>query len=155
MLQPLALTLGEPAGMGPDITFAAWHRRSASDLQPFYILADPNFLRRCAAALAPDVPIVVTTPSAAASTFRDALPIVDIGITVSAKPGHPDATSAIAAITSIRHAVADVTSGCAAAMVTNPIAKSVLYQSGFDEHGSTEFRTEPYTAPGGRGRNPE
>jgi 4-hydroxythreonine-4-phosphate dehydrogenase len=154
MLQPLALTLGEPAGIGPDITFAAWRRRIADDLQPFYILADPEFLRRSGAALAPDVPIAVTTPSAAASMFRDALPVVDIGVTVSAKPGHPDATSAVAAITSIRHAVADVTSGCAAAMVTNPIAKSVLYQSGFDEPGHTEFLAKLAADPAGKCPHP-
>ena len=150
MLQPLALTLGEPAGIGPDITFAAWRRRIASDLQPFYILADPEFLRRCGAALARDVPIVVTTPSAAASIFRDALPVIDIGVAISAKPGYPDATSAVAAITSIRRAVADVTRGLAAAIVTNPIAKSVLYQAGFDEPGHTEFLAKLATDKSGK-----
>src|SRR5437763_12517482 len=109
MLQPLALTLGEPAGIGPDITFAAWRRRNESRLQPFYILADPEFLRQRAAALAPDVPISITTPSNAATKFQDALPVVDIGVAASAKPGYPDSTSAAAAIASIRRAVADVT----------------------------------------------
>jgi 4-hydroxythreonine-4-phosphate dehydrogenase len=154
MLRPLALTLGEPAGIGPDITFAAWRRRIASDLQPFYILADPEFLRRYGAMQAPDVPIATTTPSAAAALFRDALPVVDIGVAVSAKPGHPDTTSAAAVITSIRHAVADVTSGCAAAMVTNPIAKSVLYRSGFDEPGHTEFLAKLAADPAGRTPHP-
>jgi 4-hydroxythreonine-4-phosphate dehydrogenase len=154
MLQPLALTLGEPAGIGPDITFAAWRRRTESGLQPFYILADPDFLRRRGAALAPDIPISVTTPSAAASTFTDALPVVDIGVAVSAKPGHPDATSAVAAIASIRRAVRDVTSGHAAAMITNPIAKSVLYQSGFGEPGHTEFLAKLAADPAGRCPHP-
>ena len=139
MLQPLALTLGEPAGIGPDITFAAWRRRAEHDLQPFYILADPLFLRERAAGLAPDVPIAAATPSTAVSIFGNALPVVDIGVAISAKPGHPDATSAAAAIASIRRGVSDVQRGDAAAIVTNPIAKNVLYRSGFDEPGHTEF----------------
>jgi 4-hydroxythreonine-4-phosphate dehydrogenase len=65
MALPLALTLGEPAGIGPDITFAAWRRRAELGLTPFYILADPVFLRGCAERIAPDVPVAVVEPSAA------------------------------------------------------------------------------------------
>jgi 4-hydroxythreonine-4-phosphate dehydrogenase len=104
--------------------------------------------------LAPDVPIAVTTPSATVSIFSHALPVVDIGVTVSANPGHPDPTSAIAAIASIRHAVEDVISGRAAAMVTNPIAKSVLYESGFDEPGHTEFLAKLAADPAGKCPHP-
>src|SRR5712671_2398204 len=139
MLRPLALTLGEPAGIGPDITFAAWRRRAELDLKPFYILADPAFLRRRAEEIAPDVPIAVVGPAAAAATFRNALPVVDIDVAVTAKPGRPDDSSAPAAIAAIRRAVADVLSGDAAAIVTNPVAKNVLYRSGFAEPGHTEF----------------
>mgnify|MGYP001138655103 CR=1 FL=1 len=77
MPPPLALTLGEPAGIGPDITFAAWRRRTELNLAPFYLLADPDFVARCAQRIAPDVPISVVEPAAAATSFASALPVVD------------------------------------------------------------------------------
>src|SRR5262249_14674573 len=128
-----------PAGIGPDITFAAWRRRAALSLAPFYVLADPAFLRRCAARIAPDLSIAVVEPAGATTTFATALPVVDIGVAVTAEPGHPDASSAPAAIAAIRHSVADIHAGVAAAVVTNPVAKNVLYQSGFAEPGHTEY----------------
>ena len=139
MPSPLALTLGEPAGIGPDITFAAWRRRAEFGLAPFYLLADPAFVARRAERIAPDVTIAVVEPQAAGAAFETALPVVDIGVTVSAEPGHPDRSSAPAAITAIRRAVADVSTGVASAIVTNPIAKNVLYRSGFAEPGHTEY----------------
>src|SRR5712672_671037 len=139
MALPLAVTLGEPAGIGPDITFAAWRRRAELGLAPFYILADPVFLRGCAERIAPDVPVAVVEPSAAVAAFAQALPVVDIGVTITAKPGHPDDSSAPAAITAIRRAVHDVHSGRARAVVTNPVAKAILYRSGFAEPGHTEY----------------
>jgi 4-hydroxythreonine-4-phosphate dehydrogenase len=148
MAAPLALTLGEPAGIGPDITFAAWRRRAELD-GAFYILADPEHLRRCAARMAPDVPIAVVEPAAANTAFKTALPVVDIGVPVTAEPGRPDASSAPAAITAIRRAVADVESGAAAAIVTNPIAKNVLYRSGFAEPGHTEYLAKLAAQPNG------
>jgi 4-hydroxythreonine-4-phosphate dehydrogenase len=139
MSRPLALTLGEPAGIGPDITFAAWRRRADLALLPFYILADPEFLRSRAKRMGIDIPIAVVTPAGAGAAFKTALPVVDIGIAVTAQPGRPDATSAPAAIAAIRRAVADVNAGAAAAVVTNPVAKNVLYESGFAEPGHTEY----------------
>jgi 4-hydroxythreonine-4-phosphate dehydrogenase len=139
MPSPLALTLGEPAGIGPDITFAAWRRRAELGLAPFYLLADPAFVARRAERIAPDVTIAVVEPQAAGAAFETALPVVDIGVTVSAEPGHPDRSSAPAALTAIRRAVADVSTGVASAIVTNPIAKNVLYRSGFAEPGHTEY----------------
>jgi 4-hydroxythreonine-4-phosphate dehydrogenase len=139
MARPLALTLGEPAGIGPDITFAAWRRRADLDLAPFYLLADPAFIERRAERIAPDVSIAVVEPAAAAGAFEAALPVVDIGVPVSAEPGRPDGSSAPAAIAAIRRAVADVNAGVASAIVTNPVAKNVLYRSGFAEPGHTEF----------------
>jgi 4-hydroxythreonine-4-phosphate dehydrogenase len=139
MARPLALTLGEPAGIGPDVTVAAWRRRAELDLAPFYLLGDPAFMVRRAERIAPDVSIAVVEPAAAASAFDAALPVVDIGVPVSAEPGRPDGSSAPAAITAIRRAVADVNAGVASAIVTNPVAKNVLYRSGFAEPGHTEF----------------
>ena len=139
MRGPLALTLGEPAGIGPDITFAAWRRRAELELAPFYLIADPAFIARRARRMAPGLAISVVEPATAAAAFADSLPVVDIGIEISAEPGRPDSSSAPAALAAIRRAVADVAGGAARAIVTNPIAKNVLYRSGFAEPGHTEF----------------
>jgi 4-hydroxythreonine-4-phosphate dehydrogenase len=136
---PLALTLGEPAGIGPDLTAAIWQRRSELDLPPFYVVGDPDFLVRRASLLGLNLPVATVTPSQASAVFPQALPVVPLGLSVTAEPGCPDASSAPAAIGSIRRAVADVLEGRAAAIVTNPIAKNVLYRSGFAEPGHTEF----------------
>ena len=138
-MQPLALTLGEPAGIGPDLAVAVWRRRAELDLPRFYLIADPDFIRRRAERLGLEVPIATVTPAAAAAAFPSALPVVDLDVAVSAEPGRPDRSSAPAAIASLRRAVADVLSGAAAAVVTSPVAKNVLYSWGFAEPGQTEF----------------
>jgi 4-hydroxythreonine-4-phosphate dehydrogenase len=139
MSRVLALTLGEPAGIGPDITLAIWARRHDLDLPAFYVVADPQFLSRRAKRLSLDVPIEVVTPTNAAAAFGRALPVVALGLPATAEPGAPDTASAPAAIASIDRAVADVIGGSAAAVVTNPVAKSVLYKSGFTDPGHTEY----------------
>ncbi len=136
---PLALTIGEPAGIGPDLTIAIWRRRAELDVPAFYLIGDVEFIRRRASVLGLDLPIAVVTPAEANAAFARALPVVPLGLSVTAAPGKPDASSAPAAIASIRRAVADVMAGRAAAMVTNPVAKNVLYRSGFAEPGHTEF----------------
>jgi 4-hydroxythreonine-4-phosphate dehydrogenase len=108
-------------------------------LPAFYLIADPEFIRQRARVLGVDVTLSVVTPAQAATTFARALPIVALDASITASPGAPDASSAPAAIASIRRAVADVLAGNAAAVVTNPIAKNVLYRSGFAEPGHTEF----------------
>jgi 4-hydroxythreonine-4-phosphate dehydrogenase len=138
-VQPLALTLGEPAGIGPDLALAVWSRRSELDVPPFYLVADPDFLKLRAEQLGLDVPIATVTPRAAAAAFGSALPVVAIDVAVTAAPGRPDRSSAPAAVASIRRATADVMAGSAAAVVTNPVAKNVLYNWGFAEPGHTEF----------------
>ena len=138
-MQPLALTIGEPAGIGPDLSLAVWYRRAELNIPPFYIVGDPDFLRRRAGRLGVNVPITTAKPSAAAATFPSALPVAPLDIAISAEPGHPDRSSAPAAVASIRRAVADVMAGTAAAVVTNPVAKNVLYSWGFAEPGHTEF----------------
>jgi len=139
MTRPLALTLGEPAGIGPDITLAAWQRRAELGLPPFYLLADPDFIAARARLLGLTVPVRVTDAANAAGAFASALPIVHLAEQVTARPGEPDPSSGPAAIASIRRAVADVFAGRAHAVVTNPVAKAVLYRTGFAEPGHTEF----------------
>jgi len=138
-VQPLALTLGEPAGIGPDLALAVWHRRVELNVPPFYVAADPQFLGRRAVSLGLNVPLSVVNPEAAVAAFHTALPVVALDVAASAEPGRPDRSSAPAALASIRRAVADVMRGAAAAVVTNPVAKNVLYKSGFAEPGHTEF----------------
>ncbi len=135
----LALTLGEPAGIGPDIAIDVWRRRAELSLPPFYIVGDSAFLARRAERLGVPVPMRSVAPGEAAGVFATALPVVELGLAIAAEPGRPDASSAPAAIAAIRRAVADVIAGEAAAVVTNPVAKNVLYRSGFAEPGHTEF----------------
>jgi 4-hydroxythreonine-4-phosphate dehydrogenase len=153
MAKPLALTSGEPAGIGPDITIKAWLRRAELKLPPFYLLGDCDLLRDRAKALGLDVTLADSSPEDALATFANALPVVATGSAATARPGQPDDTSADAAISSIRQAVGDVVAGRAGAVVTNPIAKSVLYRAGFRHPGHTEFLAE-LAATGGHTPQP-
>jgi 4-hydroxythreonine-4-phosphate dehydrogenase len=142
MAKPLALTLGEPAGIGPDITIKTWLRRNELKLPAFYLLGDRDLLGRRAKALGLEIKLADVRAEEALDTFADALPVVTTGHAASARPGQPDDTSADATIASIRQAVSDVIAGRAGAVVTNPIAKSVLYRAGFRHPGHTEFLAE-------------
>jgi 4-hydroxythreonine-4-phosphate dehydrogenase len=148
METPLALTLGEPAGIGPDIAIKAWLRRHELKLPPFYLLGDLDYVARRAKRLGVVVALADIGPEQAASAFDAALPVVSTGHTATAEPGRPDDTSAPAALASIRQAVADVVAGRAGAVVTNPIAKNVLYRAGFRHPGHTEFLAELAAAGG-------
>ena len=142
MAKPLALTSGEPAGIGPDITIKAWLRRNELKLPPFYLLGDRDLLNERAKTLGLKIKLADVRAEDALCTFGDALPIVATGHAATALAGRPDGTSADAAMASIRQAVADVVAGRASAVVTNPIAKSVLYRAGFRHPGHTEFLAE-------------
>jgi 4-hydroxythreonine-4-phosphate dehydrogenase len=135
-LAPLALTLGEPAGI------AAWLRRNELKLPPFYLIGDRAFLAERARALGLDIPFADVTAERAVQAFASALPVQETGHRVTATASHPDDSSAPAALASIRQAVADVRSGRASAVVTNPIAKNVLYRAGFKHPGHTEYLAE-------------
>ena len=140
--KPLALTMGEPAGIGPEVTLQAWHRRDALGLPAFYLLGDPDLLRQRAKLLGLDIPIAEVTPDQAVARFADALPVVPTGESATALPGRPDASSARCVIGAIKRAVIDVRAGRASAVVTNPLAKSVLTRAGFKHPGHTEFLAE-------------
>ncbi len=136
---PLALTIGEPAGIGPDIALLAWTRRQELHLPPFYLIGDPDCMAGRAEALHLDVPLEKTSPDKAYALFGSTLPVVPLPGRITARPGLPDESSAPAAIGAIRRAFDDVMGGRAAAMVTNPIAKAVLYRADFPDPGHTEF----------------
>src|SRR5438552_4219043 len=142
MAKPLALTLGEPAGIGPDIAIKAWLRRNELKLPAFYLLGDRDFLGKRAETLGLKIRLADVRAEDAAGAFANALPVVATGQLATARPGQPDNTSADAAMASIRQAVGDVIAGRASAVVTNPIAKNVLYRAGFRHPGHTEFLAE-------------
>jgi 4-hydroxythreonine-4-phosphate dehydrogenase len=138
-IAPLALTMGEPAGIGPDVTLAAWARRKALGLPAFYYLADPVFLATRARRMGLDVPIETVSAADAAAVFGRALPVVPLDSSVEVTPGAPSVATAQAVIEAIARAVGDVRAGLASAVVTAPIAKKTLYDAGFQHPGHTEF----------------
>jgi len=108
-------------------------------LPPFGLVGDPDHLTRIASSLGWTVPVAPVEPQQIPSVFASALPILPLAATVSAEPGRPDAGNARSVIESIETAVRLVRAGSAAAVVTNPIAKHVLYEAGFRHPGHTEF----------------
>ena len=137
---PLALSSGDPAGIGLDITLAAWAQRERHRLPAFALYADPSAVQARARALGLDIPIrVIADVGAASAVFGTALPVVSVPLAVSVEPGRPDSRNGRAVIAAIEQATAAVAIGAASALVTNPIAKSVLYEAGFAYPGHTEF----------------
>ena len=135
----LALTIGEPAGIGCDIALAAWTMRREHNLPAFYLIADPHHVAVRAQQIGITVPLEAVTPEQASSRFDTALPVVPLEQRATASAGHPDDTSAVVSIASIQRAVRDVVDGRASAIVTNPISKAVLYRAGFPDPGHTEY----------------
>ena len=143
MTAPLVITIGEPAGVGGEITLKAWAAREREHLPPFFVLDVPERLTRLAAALRLDVPVkAIAAPEEAAAIFPSALPVLPIAMPHAAVPGKPDAANAPAVIEAIRRAAALVQQRRAAAMVTNPIQKETLYAAGFPHPGHTEYLAE-------------
>lgn len=137
---PLALTMGDPAGIGPDIIIAAWHERRRRQLPPFVVYGDPEvFLSRSRAL---GVPLAVNTlvgGCALPVEDGDTLPLVSVASCGPVAPRHPSSAAAAATLAAIDRATADVISGRAAALVTAPITKAVLYDAGFRYPGHTEY----------------
>ncbi|KRE16644.1 4-hydroxythreonine-4-phosphate dehydrogenase [Bosea sp. Root381] len=138
-LPPLALTQGDPAGVGPELSLLAWARRNALGLPPFACIADIDHLARLSRRLGLDVPLVACDWDEAGRHFATALPVIPLAEATAAEPGRPAPATAQGTIASISRAVAAVRQGQAAAVVTNPIAKSVLYAAGFAHPGHTEY----------------
>jgi 4-hydroxythreonine-4-phosphate dehydrogenase len=137
-MTPLALTVGDPAGIGGELTLRAWRtlRRSGPC---FVAIDDPARL----AALSADIPITeIASPEAARTVFADALPVLPIKLAAAARPGHPDKANAKAVIASIERAASLCLQGAVSGMVTNPINKAALYDAGFAHPGHTEFLAE-------------
>ncbi len=135
----LALTQGDPAGIGPELALMAWMRRQELALPPFACVASTALLSDLAGRLGLAVPVRAVDWSEAETCFATALPVIELKNAPAAQAGRPDPANAAGVIEAIERAVAAVEAGQAAALVTNPIAKSVLYAAGFRHPGHTEF----------------
>ncbi len=135
----LAVSSGDPSGIGPEIAIAGWLLRDKIEIPAFFLLADPHLIAVRAAHLGLDIRVEVTTPEAAASVFKRALPVVPLENQQIDRLGVPLAENAPATIEAIEQAVALTLSGRARAIVTCPIAKKPLYEAGFEFPGHTEF----------------
>ncbi len=146
-VRPLALTMGDPAGIGGECTLRAWLARR--DCYPFVALDDPSHLNDLARRLRLHVPIVpVSDADEAVLVFPNALPIIAMPLANPPRPGEPDAANAKAIVGSITRAVAMALNGQAGAVVTNPINKAALYATGFAYPGHTEFLAALTGVPG-------
>ncbi|TPL93139.1 4-hydroxythreonine-4-phosphate dehydrogenase PdxA [Mesorhizobium sp. B2-3-10] len=135
----LALSVGDPSGIGPEIAIAAFLARDAVGLPPFYLLADPAVITARARRLGVLLPVEEVTPVQAIEVFGHALPIVPLTARFIDSPGRPDPANAAGTVEAIDRAVAACLAGEAAAVVTCPIAKKPLYDAGFLFPGHTEY----------------
>lgn len=151
---PIALTMGDPAGIGPDITLAAWQRRHNRALPPFVLYANAEETEKRARRLGLDIPIErITHPSSAPEAFQTALPVIDLPLAVTVTPGTPSPENAAAVICAIDQAVDETIHARTAAVVTNPISKTTLYGAGFTAPGHTEYLAQ-LAARAGAAANP-
>ena len=131
--------MGDPAGIGGEIALMTW-RDHRSALPPFYLLDDPDRLARLAAATGLSCAIVeISTPDEALTVCEAALPVLRLSAPVQALPGDDSTADGLMVIESIDRAIDAALDGTAAAMATNPIQKSRLYDAGFTAPGHTEY----------------
>jgi 4-hydroxythreonine-4-phosphate dehydrogenase len=136
-MHPIVLTMGDPAGIGGELTLRTWLAGGGPCL---VTLDDPQRLAALAAKLKLEVPIrTIAHPAEADAVFPHALPVLPIQLAEQAVPGKPNPANAAAVVRSIERATELCLSGEASAMVTNPINKAALYQAGFHYPGHTEF----------------
>jgi 4-hydroxythreonine-4-phosphate dehydrogenase len=136
--RPLAVSLGDPAGVGPEVVGKCWDHRGRFDLPPFVAIGDPRSL-----AAVWDGPIAtIDDPREADSAFDVGLPILPITSIETDFPGHPSVAGAHCSLDALELAVGLARSGSAAAVVTGPVSKQQLYGIGFSHPGQTEFVAE-------------
>ncbi len=136
---PLAVSMGEPQGVGPDIILSLFAHRAALDLPPFVVFGDPALFTARARRLGLDISLVEATPDKAVGLFADALPIMPVGPALADTPAEPDPANGRSVIDAIEKAVRSVEAGLCRAIVTAPLHKAVLYEAGFTYPGHTEF----------------
>ncbi len=138
-MAPLAISMGEPAGIGPDIILALYAQRVALGLTPFVVFGHAGFLKARAKRLGLEIEVAVAAPEEAEAAFAAALPVSDIVGDVPDQPGLPHGGAAPVVIAAIEEAVAAVKAGRCSGIVTAPIHKGALYEAGFRHPGHTEF----------------
>ncbi|MBX9815828.1 MAG: 4-hydroxythreonine-4-phosphate dehydrogenase PdxA [Sphingomonas sp.] len=138
MIAPIAASMGDPAGIGPEIIAKAWAARGTHGLAPFFAVGDPRAVARVSG-----VPLArITDPAEARSAFDRALPVLHVLDGGDILPGAPDIDGARCALQSLELAVGLARSGAAGALVTGPVSKAQLYAVGFTDPGQTEFVAE-------------
>lgn len=136
--QPLAVSLGDPAGIGPEVVGKCWDYRARLDLPPFVAIGDPRSL-----AAVWDGPIAtIDDPREADSAFDVGLPLLALASAEPDVPGVPSVAGAHCSLDSLELAVGLARSGSASAVVTGPVSKVQLYAIGFSHPGQTEFVAE-------------
>ncbi len=136
--RPLAVSLGDPAGIGPEVVAKCWDGRTAFGLPPFVAIGDPRSIARVW-----DGPLeLIDDPRQADAAFDYALPVIQIPAADGDVPGHPTMAGAHCSLDSLEIAVGLARSGSAAAVVTGPVSKEQLYTIGFSHPGQTEFVAE-------------
>jgi len=137
-LKPIAISLGDPAGIGPEVVGKCWDHRDRFNLPPFVAIGDPRSL-----AAVWDGPIAtIDDPVETDSAFDVGLPMLPIGSAETDLPGHPSVSGAHCSLDALELAVGLARSGSAAAVVTGPVSKQQLYAIGFAHPGQTEFVAE-------------
>lgn len=137
-IRPLAVAMGDPAGIGPEIVAKAWRARDLHSLAPFFAIGDPRAIEAVW-----DGPVArISDPGAAAGAFADALPVLAVSDGGCIVPGQPDAEGARCALDSLELATGLARSDAAGALVTGPVSKAQLYDIGFTHPGQTEFVAE-------------
>ena len=135
---PLAISLGDPAGIGPEVIAKCWDNRSAFNLPPFVVIGDPRSV-----AAVWDGPIEpITDPREADAAFDVGLPLIQLLSAQEDVPAHPSVAGAHCSLDCLEIAVGLARSGSASAVVTGPVAKEQLYAIGFQHPGQTEFVAE-------------
>ena len=138
MIAPLAVALGDPAGIGPEIVARAWGRRHAANLPPFFAIGD----RRSLAAVWDGPVETLGAPGDAAGVFTRALPLIQVDDPGEIVPGDPNLAGARCALDALEIAVGLARTGTASGVVTGPVSKAQLYAIGFTYPGQTEFIAE-------------
>jgi len=147
-LPPLAITLGDPAGIGPEVVLGAWVRlRTERQAPPAFVVGGPQLLRTCADRLGIDCPIVpIAEPSEAQFAAAAGLPVL-AGLDGRSTPGHPTSDGARLALASLQWGAKFALSGLAAGLVTAPVSKGALAAIGWDYPGQTEFLADACERP--------
>lgn len=138
MIEPLAVSLGDPAGIGPEITAKAWAARAVHSLHPFFAVGDARSVERIWSG-----PVErISEPAQARAVFNRALPVLSVLDAGDITPGQPSVQGARCALQSLEVACGLARSDAAGALVTGPVSKAKLYDIGFTHPGQTEFVAE-------------